>query len=188
MVTRGCAPSLPVPAKVCLLQIPLITFVWPDAGSAIASFISADLSVLARSWRTFPEWCLVDAARKCPFGSRQARLGLRSDGVVLSSGSLTSACRFCSLGAAPCLHDWVVPVCVPEQREAEAGASRICSTKGWWWPCIGGQLGLGAGGVKKCMGEDKTPLLGFKPLMEAFLMAPQPIAVQILLQATLQRV
>lgn len=69
MITRGCAPIPPVLAKVRLPQIPLITFVWPAAGSPIASFISTDLSALARSWLTFPEWCFVDLAKKCPFGT-----------------------------------------------------------------------------------------------------------------------
>lgn len=45
-----------------------------------------------------------------------------------------------------------------------------------WWPCVGGQLGLGAGVVKKGVGEDRTSLLGFKHLMEALLMATQPVA------------
>lgn len=64
-----CSQPPPVLAEVCLPQIPLITFVWPDAGSAIASFISADLSMLTRSWLTFPEWSLEDAAKKRPLGT-----------------------------------------------------------------------------------------------------------------------
>lgn len=83
MITRGCVPIPLVLAKVRLPQIPLITFVWPAAGSPIASFISADLSALARSWLTFPEQCLVVVTKKCPSGPVQVGLGLASDGVVL---------------------------------------------------------------------------------------------------------
>lgn len=144
-------PSPPILAKVYLLQIPLITFVWPDAGSAIASFISTDLPALARSWLTFPERCLADAAKKRPFGTAQAGLGLASDGVVLSPGSLESACKRGSAAWAqlPVYATGLLLVANQSRGRLRSVPPGSVLPRGCWWPCVGGQLGLGAGGVKK---------------------------------------
>lgn len=151
MITRGCAPIPPVLTKVCLLQILLITFVWPDAGSAIPSFISTDLSVLARSWLTFPERCLADAAKKRPCGTGQAGLGLASDRVVLSPGLLAPACKRGSAAwvQLPVYATGLFLVTNQSGERLRLVPSQSALERGCWWPCVGGELGSGAGGVKK---------------------------------------